>query len=113
LALKIDARVLSIPLHDQSDLFIDFAFIKGTTNEELVIHISGTHGVEGFAGSAVQRLALDNILRGKYRPRKSLLMIHALNVGGNDYCIAISSFFTPHNLLLMMMHCTFLNPPLT
>eukprot|EP00615_Pteridomonas_danica_P014601 CAMPEP_0114404690 /NCGR_PEP_ID=MMETSP0102-20121206/19786_1 /TAXON_ID=38822 ORGANISM="Pteridomonas danica, Strain PT" /NCGR_SAMPLE_ID=MMETSP0102 /ASSEMBLY_ACC=CAM_ASM_000212 /LENGTH=96 /DNA_ID=CAMNT_0001569593 /DNA_START=83 /DNA_END=370 /DNA_ORIENTATION=- len=39
------------------DLSIDIGIFKGST-KKLVMHISGTHGVEGFAGSAVQNAHL-------------------------------------------------------
>eukprot|EP00957_Ditylum_brightwellii_P032243 2443418-Ditylum_brightwellii.AAC.1 len=51
---------LDIPDHD--DLTIDVAIYRGS-EKNVLIHMSGTHGVEGFAGSAVQ----SSILGGEKR----------------------------------------------
>ena len=44
--------------------------------------VSGTHGVEGFAGSALQTGLLREDVLQKLRPQTGLLMIHALNPYG-------------------------------
>ena len=47
--------------------------------ENLLILISGTHGIEAFAGSAVQRRLLDHPMD---RKKTSLLLIHGFNLYG-------------------------------
>jgi hypothetical protein len=64
----------------EEDHTIDMAIAKG--DDRLVIHISGTHGVEGFAGSAVQSAFLDKFTASKDKP--TILFIHALNPFGFD-----------------------------
>lgn len=47
--------------------------------DNLLILISGTHGIEGFAGSAVQRYLVD---QGLPVDRTSVLLIHGFNLWG-------------------------------
>jgi hypothetical protein len=47
--------------------------------KNLLVMISGTHGVEGFAGSAVQRYILEN---GLSHQHAGILMIHGFNLWG-------------------------------
>lgn len=53
--------------------------IPAATPENLLIMISGTHGVEGFTGSAVQRNLLAQLPELK---KTSVLMIHGFNLYG-------------------------------
>lgn len=60
----------------------DFFYLSANQNpRNLLIIISGTHGVEGYAGSAVQRWALDHIFT-KPMDQTGLIMIHGLNSYG-------------------------------
>lgn len=55
-ARQVDGATLyGLPIRGvkDHDLTIDLAVIKGS-DENVLLHISGTHGVEGFAGSAIQ-----------------------------------------------------------
>lgn len=54
-------------------------FIPAATSENLLILISGTHGVEGFAGSAIQRRLLEQLPELK---KTSVLTIHGFNLYG-------------------------------
>ncbi|MBJ01908.1 MAG: hypothetical protein CMK00_03450 [Planctomycetes bacterium] len=67
---------------DGSDLTIDVGIVEGpplTANTcPTLLLTSGLHGVEGFAGSALQRLALTRELP----PGLRLVMLHALNPFG-------------------------------
>lgn len=66
---------------DDSELAIDVARLGPDDAPAALVVVSGTHGVEGFAGSALQTNWLgqpDRLLR----PGLSLLMIHALNPYG-------------------------------
>lgn len=49
--------------------------------ESMLIHSSGVHGVEGFAGSAMQCLILDEV-QGWYTPEISVMLIHVVNPWG-------------------------------
>ena len=65
---------------------IDTAFFPGhseVANESVLVHTSGTHGVEGFVGSAIQLRALESIAQETPKQRKtSVLFIHAMNPFG-------------------------------
>ena len=63
------------------DLTMDAAFFKGSRPEKLIVHMSGTHGVEGFAGSAIQAQLLEGLKDGK-AAGASVLFVHAVNPFG-------------------------------
>lgn len=67
-----------IPHELNPDLFVDFAFVKRDP-AQLLIHISGVHGIEGYLGSAVQSAILHEPLPPG---NASLLFIHAVNPYG-------------------------------
>lgn len=64
---------------------IDFAVLDGA-KDRVVLHISGTHGVEGFAGSAIQSALLKRAAKtGKKSDsdkRPTVIFVHALNAYG-------------------------------
>lgn len=63
---------------DSAELFQDYALLRRDPRR-LLIHISGVHGIEGYAGSAVQS-ALVSQPQGEDGP--SILFVHALNPYG-------------------------------
>ena len=79
-------------LHGE-DLYIDVAEVGPATNDRVVLVVSGTHGVEGYCGSALQRTHLSRInpTTTEYDPRlgggttpsaPTLVFVHALNPFG-------------------------------
>ncbi len=66
-----------VPYENQSELFIDFALAKRDPNKALV-QLSGVHGIEGYAGSVIQR----QILTSLPSEGPSLLFVHAVNPYG-------------------------------
>ena len=65
------------------DLTTDFAFYPAPhTSEKLLILSSGVHGVEGFAGSAVQIHFLRTMLQSTLNSDFNVLLIHAVNPYG-------------------------------
>jgi hypothetical protein len=86
-AKAVEAELYGLPLGvPDMDLTIDVAVIKGS-NKGVLIHVSGTHGVEGFAGSAVQSSLLQNWTMfdqktsGKTE-KPTVIFIHGLNAYG-------------------------------
>eukprot|EP01059_Diplonema_ambulator_P031546 TRINITY_DN5828_c0_g1_i1.p1 TRINITY_DN5828_c0_g1~~TRINITY_DN5828_c0_g1_i1.p1 ORF type:complete len:403 (+),score=89.13 TRINITY_DN5828_c0_g1_i1:57-1265(+) len=74
----------TLPLWEGSEYTIDvglyWAGPKPWEGGEVVIHLSGVHGVEGYAGSAIQVKQL-----GKWSsspPTKNVVMVHAFNPYG-------------------------------
>ena len=61
---------------------IDVIVFKGRSNK-LLLHISGTHGVEGFVGSAIQSHVLKNYTHEPRGP--TVIFVHALNPFGMKY----------------------------
>lgn len=66
-----------VPYENQPDLFIDFALAKRDPGRAVVV-LSGTHGIEGYAGSQIQREALAHLPEGG----PSVLFVHAVNPYG-------------------------------
>lgn len=63
-------------------LFTDVAVLGPVDAENVLVLISGTHGVEGFAGSAIQSGVLTTDQAETLDPGVRLVMIHALNPYG-------------------------------
>lgn len=63
-------------------LYTDVALIGSKDAKHIIVLISGTHGVEGFAGSGIQNGLLQEGIASKLTPDTSILMIHALNPYG-------------------------------
>lgn len=66
------------------DLKIGFGFFPSSGNgqKKLLIMSSGIHGLEGYTGSAVQRLFLEEMLPQVNRQNVDVLMIHGINAFG-------------------------------
>ncbi|KAL4125208.1 hypothetical protein PRIC2_008793 [Phytophthora ramorum] len=84
-AKAADAKLFSLPLEHLSplDLTVDVAVLPGSS-ERVLLYISGTHGVEGFAGSAIQAALLERAVArantDKLKP--TVIFVHALNAFG-------------------------------
>lgn len=66
-------------------LFIDVAYFGSVDNKNTLVVSSGTHGVEGFAGSGIQTGLLREGVAARLPLGLSLVMIHALNPYGMAY----------------------------
>src|SRR5665213_701407 len=80
-AQKAGAKMDSIKISARGpcgeELTIDIASFGDWASEKVLIHSSGVHGVEGFAGSAVQIAALERQIRAE--PGTALAFVHCLN----------------------------------
>lgn len=75
-------HTLPLPGFEDDDLSIDVALVQGSS-ERVLVHISGTHGVEGFAGSGIQAALLQRLADKKTRANSpTLVFVHALNPYG-------------------------------
>jgi hypothetical protein len=63
-------------------LFTDVAIIRSNNATDYLVLGSGTHGVEGFAGSGIQTGLLREGIQNELRPHMGLIMIHAINPYG-------------------------------
>jgi hypothetical protein len=85
-ARAIGGTVESIPNPhrgpDGGQLFMDVARVGATNAARTVVVSSGTHGVEGFAGSGIQTALLQGRIDSRLPAGVSVLMIHAVNPYG-------------------------------
>ena len=65
------------------DLTIDFCYIPASdATEKLVMICSGTHGIEGFVGSAVQQQLMAEFFKPEMFENTGVLLVHGLNAWG-------------------------------
>jgi hypothetical protein len=81
-----DRRLPEHPGPEGEELFIDVATLGPQNPENLLVLISGTHGVEGFCGSACQAGYLTDQLYEALSPTSGAMLIHALNPFGFAWC---------------------------
>jgi len=81
---SVGAQLYELPLEvkgpGEETLAIDIAWLGSSDPERVVIHSSGLHGVEGFAGSAIQLALLDQSLT--VPEGTACVFVHALNPFG-------------------------------
>lgn len=81
------AHVLHLPLKaqgtDKQPLFIDIAWLGTKNPQKVLLHTSGLHGVEGFAGSAVQIALLAQ--PPALAKDDALVIVHCLNPFGMSW----------------------------
>lgn len=66
----------------ENDCFMDIAVLK-RSDKKLFIHVSGTHGVEGYAGSAIQSKMLSLNMNGnESNELPSIMFVHGMNPFG-------------------------------
>ena len=65
---------------DGTPLSIDIAWFGAPSPKRAVIHSSGLHGVEGFAGSAIQLALMDYGIHPS--PDSAVVFVHVLNPYG-------------------------------
>ena len=82
---RVEARSIEARSASGDELTIDVAYLGPDAPETVLALSSGLHGVEGFAGSAVQHQLLTEQLDGLRLPDGGgLLLVHALNPFGFD-----------------------------
>lgn len=77
---KVGAEVSSLRLGDSSGHFLDYARIGSPNASKVILHIAGTHGIEGYLGAAVQLAALE--FTNKIPDDISVIFIFCLNPWG-------------------------------
>lgn len=63
-------------------LFVDVVSIGAEDSDTILVLGSGTHGVEGFAGSGIQTGLLQQDIASALKPGTGLVMIHGINPYG-------------------------------
>lgn len=77
--------LFSVPVESKTDddLSIDFCYIPPVdSTEKLVVIISGTHGIEGYVGSAVQQMLMTEVFQPDMFKDVGVLLVHGLNAWG-------------------------------
>ncbi|MEU4210789.1 M14 family metallopeptidase [Streptomyces sp. NPDC026206] len=71
---------------DGTPIGVDTAYLGPDRPVKMLVTVSGTHGIEGFCGSACQtRVLLEEGLAGAAGPGTGVLLVHALNPYGFAY----------------------------
>lgn len=76
------------PLHrgpTGEDLAVDVATLGDVTSKRVIAVVSGTHGPEGYAGSACQVSLLKSELLGDLTASNRVVLVHAINPFGFAY----------------------------
>ena len=93
---------------DGRDIFMDFAHSGQDDAKNIIIIISGTHGPEGYCGSAVQYGLLKYNIAAEWAKTQKILMVHA----HNPYGFAWDIRFNEDNIDLNRNYIEdFSNPP--
>ncbi|HTD44646.1 MAG TPA: M14 family metallopeptidase [Bryobacteraceae bacterium] len=90
---KMDALGLEARGPNGEDLTIDIAWFGSQTPHRVLVHSSGLHGVEGFAGSAIQLQWLRDGIPTPHTDH-AILLVHVLNPWG----MAWLRRFNEHNV---------------
>jgi hypothetical protein len=77
-----DARLENHPLKDHPDLSIDWMWAEPARKENILLLTTALHGVEGFVGSAMQSLFMQEYLPRLDPENTGLLLVHAINPWG-------------------------------
>lgn len=86
LKTKFDSiEIFSMPVKSKTDtdLTVDFCYLpaRDTTLKLLVLN-SGIHGIEGYVGSAVEQMIMEEILKPEMLSEMGILIIHGMNAWG-------------------------------
>jgi len=76
----------NVPSKTDDNLTIDFCYVPAQKEtEKLIIITSGTHGVEGYVGSAVQQMLMNEVLTDEILDDVGVLFVHSVNPFGFKY----------------------------
>lgn len=80
---KVEHQVVTVPEH--TDLYTDVVTCTPAHQEQLLVITTGLHGIEGYVGSAVLQLFLEENLMQVDPETTGLCLIHAVNPWGMKY----------------------------
>jgi hypothetical protein len=81
--LRLDSRALDARGPDGGTLALDFAILGARRPRHALVLSSGTHGVEGYVGAAIQHHAIERVLpRLRLAPDTAVVLQHANNPYG-------------------------------
>jgi hypothetical protein len=76
------SRLESHPLKDHPDLSIDWFWAEPRARENLVMISTAEHGIEGYVGSAMLKLFMDEFAPRLNPENTGLLLVHTINPWG-------------------------------
>jgi hypothetical protein len=90
---RLDSQVLPLPGVQGEELALDAAWLGPADAATVLIVSSACHGIEGYAGSAVQAALLrdESVARAAQRSGVAILHLHALNPHGFSWGRRVTS----------------------
>ena len=86
-----ESYTIVVPSRVDSDLSVDLLYIPAQQeNKRLLILSAGVHGVEGFTGSAVARMFMQELISPEELNDMGVLILHAVNPYGFKYVRRVS-----------------------
>ena len=76
------SRLETYPLKNFPDLSIDWLWAEPHRKENLVVISTAEHGIEGFVGSAMSKVFMDEFTPRMDPEKTGLLLVHAINPWG-------------------------------
>ncbi len=83
----VEHRSWPLPVADEPGLYTDAVLLGQPQAKQTLVLISGTHGVEGYVGSAIQRFLLQYLQAdaAAFASGWNILLLHALNPWGMQH----------------------------
>jgi len=80
---QAESFAIQVPGKMDEDLFVDLLYVPPLdSSDKLLVLSSGVHGIEGFTGSAVQQMFLNEILGPEVLSEMGVLILHGVNPFG-------------------------------
>lgn len=90
---NVESSEFKVESNIDTSLFMDLCYIPPQQNtSRLLILISGTHGVEGYTGSAIQQMFMTELLNEELVSDMGILFVHAFNPYGFKYIRKATEF---------------------
>ena len=87
----VEIGKFTVPSRVDDDLTIDYCYIPGQKRrDKVVIVTSGVHGIEGYAGSAVETFIMKELMETFNLDNMGILLIHGVNPYGFRYLRRVS-----------------------
>ncbi len=77
-----DSRLESVPLKTDSSISIDYAWAEPHKKQNLIVISTGLHGIEGYVGSVMLKIFMDEFAPKLNPENTGVLLVHAINPWG-------------------------------
>lgn len=84
------SRLGSHPLKDLPDLSIDWLWAEPRHKDNLVMVSTGEHGIEGYVGSAMLKIFMDEFAPRLNPEHTGLILVHAINPWGMKHHLRVN-----------------------